>query len=80
MEWIQDLLKLLFGQLGVVGTVCFLAVAYVAYLLQQEKEDHKATRGALAELIKTQANVNLQFMELLTEIRTYMRIRVNGKD
>lgn len=80
MEWITDTLKLLFGQLGVVGTVCFIISAYLGWMHYEEKEDHKLTRSALHDLVKAQATVNLQFMELLTEIRTYVRMKVNGKE
>lgn len=75
MEWIQDLLKLLFGQLGVVGTVCFAATVHIAWLFHQEKEDHKNTRETIKDVVASQALANMKFIELLTEIKTYMRIQ-----
>lgn len=70
MEFIQDLLKLMFGQLGVVGTVCFVILGYVAYLHWQEREDHKQTREGIKFYIQSQNEMNMKFLEVLTEVRT----------
>lgn len=70
MEWLEGLLKLLFGQLGVVGTVCFLWAFYLGWLYDLERKDHKASRDTLRELSQTQAGMNLKVIEVLTELRT----------
>lgn len=79
MEFVQDLLKLLFGQLGVVGTVCFVILGYVAYLHHQEREDHKQTREGIKHFIASQNETNMKFLEVMVEMRTVLLRQLNGK-
>lgn len=79
MEFIQDLLKLMFGQLGVVGTVCFVILGYVAFLHWQEREDHKSTRESIKFYIQSQNEMNMRFLEVLTEMKTVLLRQQNGK-
>lgn len=78
MEWIQDLLKLLFGQLGVVGTVCFLVSGYLAWLHHQEREDHKQTRESVRLYVQSQNEMNMRFLEVITEVKTLLMRQVRG--
>lgn len=79
MEFVQDLLKLLFGQLGVVGTVCFVILGYVAFLHWQEREDHKATRESIKFYIQSQNEMNMRFLEVLTEVKTVLLRQQNQR-
>lgn len=80
MEHVTDILKLLFGQLGVVGAVCFIASVHIAYLLDVERKDHKETRALLQKITDTQAGINLRITELLGEIKGYLRMRGTPDD
>lgn len=70
-SWIE-ILKLLFGQLGVVGTVCFLMSGYLAYLHRQEKEDHKATRQLMEGDLDKRLKIHQEYIQVLTQIKTMM--------
>lgn len=48
--WVTNLLQLLFGQLGVLGTVCFLFMSYIAWQLDVEQKLHRETRRRYEEL------------------------------
>ena len=69
MEMLQELLTLLFGQLGPLGTVCVAAAAYSAWLHHREREDHKATRRAVAEDAKERLAIHNRYLEVLAEMR-----------
>lgn len=68
-EWFTGLLTVLFGQLGALGTVCFLAAAYSAYLLQREQESHTATRRELTEYLESHLALREKHIEILAELR-----------
>lgn len=72
MEWLQDLLKLLFGHLGPLGTVCVAAAVYAAWLHHQEKEDHKETRKAVAEDAARRIEIHNRYLEILSEMRVVL--------
>ena len=44
MDWLNELLKLLFGQVGVLGTVLIGMVFYIGRLLEAEQKAHTDTR------------------------------------
>jgi len=69
METWIEVLKLLFGQLGVVGTVCFAMAGYLARLHYQEKEDHKKTRAAMEVDMDKRLKIHHEYIEVLTEIK-----------
>lgn len=72
MEWVENLLKLLFGQLGPLGTVTLAAAAYSAWLHWQEREDHKRTRQLVAEDAEKRLKLHQDFIAVLTEIKTLL--------
>lgn len=78
-DWGMDLLKLLFGQLGVVGTVCFIAAGYLARLHWYEREDHKATRVLLGDLAEKQLNAQVALTQSLSAVETLLEVMVNRK-
>lgn len=81
MEWIESLLKLLFGQLGPLGTLFVAAATYLARLHWQEREDHKRTRELIAQDADKRLAIHQDYIRVLTEIRTIMiKDRSNGKD
>jgi len=69
MDWWISLLQLLFGQLGVVGTVCFVMAMYIAYLHHQEREDHKATRVLMERDVERRATIHEQYIKVLAEMK-----------
>lgn len=75
----MDLLKLLFGQLGVVGTVCFIAAGYIARLHYSEQQDHKETRQTLTELMEKQLNAQVALTQSLSAIETLLEVMVNRR-
>lgn len=79
MEWVESLLKLLFGQLGPLGTTTLMGAAYIAWLHTKEREDHKETRRLVAEDAERSLKVHHEYIALLAEIRTILRKeRANG--
>jgi len=69
MEWIESLLKLLFAQLGPLGTVCLLTTVYAAYLHKQEKADHLRTRELVAADTEKRNKLHQEFIAVLVEIK-----------
>lgn len=76
--WIETL-KLLFGQLGVVGTVCFLMTGYLAYLHRQEKEDHGKTRKLLDADLDKRLELHQNYIQLLVEIKSALELLAQRK-
>jgi hypothetical protein len=74
MAELIPIIKLLFGELGVVGAVCFIGAGHISWLLHQERLAHEQTRATIKNVVADQAIVNMKFVELLTEIRTYMQV------
>jgi hypothetical protein len=74
------IIKLLFGELGVVGAVCFIGAGHISWLLHQERLAHEQTRATIKEVVRDQALANMKFVELLTEIRTYLEARRRMED
>lgn len=75
MDWLKDLLTLLFGQLGPLGTVCVAAAAYSAWLHHTEREDHRKTRELVAKDAEGRLKIHQQFIEVLTEMKTLLQHR-----
>lgn len=69
-DWVTDLLRLLFGQLGVVGTVCAVAAVYSAWLLKLEQDAHNTTREKNEILNDKRIEVFTQIVETLSEMKT----------
>lgn len=72
MDWVQELLKLLFGQLGSLGTVCVAAAAYSAWLHYSEREDHKKTREMVARDAEQRLVAYNKHVQVLAEIKTLL--------
>lgn len=72
MEWVESLLKLLFGQLGPLGTTTLAAAAYMAFLHHQEREDHKRTRELVAEDAEKRLKIHQDYIAVLSEIKTLL--------
>lgn len=47
---VVDLIKLLFGQVGVIGTLCLGIAAWFAYQYREEREAHLRTQNRYEEL------------------------------
>lgn len=78
MEWLESLLKLLFGQLGPLGTVCLGVAAYTAWLHYEEKKDHKKTREIVAEDAEKRLKIHQEYIQTLAEIKTLLVRGPNG--
>ncbi|MBK8123868.1 MAG: hypothetical protein IPK54_10025 [Dokdonella sp.] len=76
MEEALSIVKFLFGQLGVVGGVCFLMAGYLAWLHREEKEDHKRTRTMLNEDLEKRLIAHGEYVKVLAEIRTLLSVMV----
>lgn len=70
MSWetIEQLLKLLFGNIGVGGTVGVCVAIYIGWLYDQEKKDHKATRLAVQEDAEKRRELQEKYIEVLTRL------------
>lgn len=44
LSWISELLKLLFGNLGAIGTIAVVFCGFLAYMLHIEQKEHACTR------------------------------------
>lgn len=73
MEWLKDLLTLLFGQLGPLGTVCVAAAAYSAWLHHTEREDHRKTRELVAADAEKRLKIHEAFIGTLTEMKILLQ-------
>ena len=62
-SWITELLKLLFGQMGVLGTTLMIMFAYVAWQLHLEKLDHRKSRERHEEV----TDKRLELLQTLTK-------------
>ena len=81
MEWVESLLKLLFGHLGPLGTTLVAAAAYMAWLHNQEREDHKKTRQLVADDAEKRLIIHQDYIRVLTEIKTILtQERHHGTD
>lgn len=78
MEFVKDLLQLLFGHLGPLGTVCVAAAAYSAWLHHSEREDHRKTREMVAKDAEGRLKIHSQFIEVLAELKTMLQ-HMDGK-
>lgn len=74
MEDITTILKLLFGQLGVVGTVCFIMSAYLAWLYDQERKDHKATRDAITKDVNERLQIHYKYLEMFEKLNAVLEV------
>lgn len=73
MEWVKDLLTLLFGQLGPLGTVCVAAATYSAWLHHTEREDHRKTREMVAKDSEARLKIHNSFIETLAEMKVLLQ-------
>lgn len=72
MESILDAIKFMFGQLGVVGGVCFLMSGYLAWLHHVEREDHKQTRKATELDLEKRLEIHKEYISTLVEIKSLL--------
>jgi len=77
-----DLLKLLFGNLGVLGTMLTVLVAYMAWLLNTERGKHDETRRLVMETQERRLEMYAANVRVLSELKTLldMAMRRNGND
>lgn len=69
LSWLQELLKLLFGQVGVLGTVLIGFAAYIGWLLEQEKREHERTRTRAEEVYEKRTILFETYLKAMTELR-----------
>jgi hypothetical protein len=72
MEWgmLEGLLRLLFGQLGVLGTALVAFSAVLMWLLLREQEEHAQTRKASAEINEKRLELAVQTLKALHEFKS----------
>lgn len=73
-EWMSQLIELLFGKLGALGTVCLAAAGWTGYLLRLEQDAHERTRQQFQLYLESQSIFREKYLELLTELRTFLEL------
>lgn len=63
------MLKLLFGQLGVVGTVCLGVAGALGWLHMQERADHKQTRELMYQHFEKLLALQISVAGVLAELK-----------
>lgn len=66
---IESLLKLLFGQLGVIGTVCLGVATALGWLHMQERKDHKQTRELMYQHFEKLLTLQISVASVLAELK-----------
>lgn len=64
-----ELFRLLFGQLGALGTVCVVAAAWMAWMHQKEKDDHKETRQLMYAHFEKVVALQVTVATVLAELK-----------
>ena len=74
-----DLIKLLFGQVGVIGTICLGLAAFVGWLLREERNAHLMTQRRYEELNEKRFEILLMHQKALGEVRDSLSILARAK-
>lgn len=69
-SWLSSILTLLFGQVGVLGTVLIAASAYIAWQLHLEQLDHKETRRKYEEMNEKRLELFAHVLKSVGEMKT----------
>ena len=69
MEFLWKLLSLLFGQVGVLGTILIAMCTYLAWDVKEERASHRATREYIYELQEKRVQMHTANLEAMTEIK-----------
>lgn len=68
-EVLVEFVKLLFGQVGVIGTVCLGVAAFIGWLLQEERASHTQTRTKYEEMNDKRFDLLLAQQQTLTALK-----------
>lgn len=77
-SWVQELLKLLFGQVGVLGTVLIGIAAYIAYLHKKEMEAHEETRRRGDEVAEKRTVLFETYLKTLSDLKIAIEASSNS--
>lgn len=67
--WVSQVLTLLFGQVGVLGTVLIAMVGTLLWLLWREQEAHDKTREQVALVNEKRIELAINTLNTLHELR-----------
>ena len=68
LGWLHQLLTLLFGQVGVLGTILIGMVAGMFWLLLKEQEAHGKTRTSVQEVNEKRLELALSTLKTLEDL------------
>jgi hypothetical protein len=68
-SFIINLLSLLFGQTGALGTVLIMANAYQAWLYLQERKSHEATRQSMQTAADKRTEILESYVKSIGDIK-----------
>jgi hypothetical protein len=74
---VVDLIKLLFGQVGVIGTLCLAVAAWFAYSYREEREAHLKTQSRYEDMNEKRFEVLKSNQETLTMLKDAISILAN---
>ena len=74
---IVDLIKLLFGQVGVIGSLCLFVAAWFAYSYREEREAHLKTQSRYEDMNEKRFEVLKSNQETLTMLKDAISILAN---
>lgn len=74
---VVDLIKLLFGQVGVIGTLCLAVAAWFAYSYREEREAHLKTQTRYEDLNEKRFELLKSQSDTLTALKDAMVILSN---
>jgi len=69
MDWVNELLKLLFGQVGVLGTVLIGMVYYIGRLLETEQKEHAETRRRAEETNERRIAIFETYLKAMADLK-----------
>lgn len=75
---VVDLLKLLFGQVGVIGTLCLSLAVFLGWLYREEIKAHQLTRTRYEDMNEKRFEILTTQSKVLTELKDTMTL-VSGK-
>jgi len=74
-----ETLKLLFGQVGVLGTVIMIFAAFISWLHIKEREAHEATRAIMNAQNEARYRVLESNLATLKELQTTVALLVQQR-
>jgi hypothetical protein len=69
LGWAEGLLRLLFGNLGALGTLFVIVSVYQGWQLKLEQDEHKETRTTLGELNEKRLMLHEENLKTLGELK-----------